>query len=674
MKNLKSILFVFIACLSLHEVQAQDKSNYKFGKITPADFKLETAKFDSGANAVIIADIGSTSFEGNNKGYFTLVFTRFMRVKIINKNGFDAGNHQIMLYHNSDGDVEKITSLKASTFNLENGVVSETKLDEKSIFYEKYDKNNDLRKFSMPALKEGSIYDLVYTIKSPFESELRPWSFQGEYPCLWSEYEVVIPPPYHYVMSLQGDQNFDVNTTKAVYSNYSIRQENGTGPTDLYNISGSSIDQRWVKKNVAALHEEPYTTTLDNYNSRVVFQLNYIQWTEESERHDHMITWETRSKKLLEDEEFGLALNYENNWMSDELKGITADAQSEKEKAFKIFCYIRDNFKATSQYGLYAHNPLKTVFKNKQGNVAEINLLLTAMLRKSGIGADPVILSTRDNGIASASYPLISQYNYVICIAYIGKDVFNLDASRPFNGFGQLSANCYNGWGHIINESKPLPLPLFADSVRESNITSVLIINDEKGKSSGTYKSTLGKSESINVRREINQTSEKSYEKRIQTESNSDVAIENFGIDSLHKFEFPLTVHYDFDMKNSGTTEVLYFDPMFGEGYKTNPFKALERHYPVEIPYQIDDVYLLTMDIPTGYQIDEMPKSARVAYNEKEGMFEYLIQKGDGNLQMRVHLKLNKAFFPVDEYSTLRDFFAFVVKKESEQIVFKKVK
>jgi hypothetical protein len=41
---------------------------------------------------------------------------------------------------------------------------------------------------------------------------------------------------------------------------------------------------------------------------------------------------------------------------------------------------------------------------------------------------------------------------------------------------------------------------------------------------------------------------------------------------------------------------------------------------------------------------------------------------------MRVHLKLNKAFFAVEEYNTLRDFFSYVVKKESEQIVFKKVK
>jgi hypothetical protein len=37
---------------------------------------------------------------------------------------------------------------------------------------------------------------------------------------------------------------------------------------------------------------------------------------------------------------------------------------------------------------LYAHNPLKAVFKSREGNVAEINLYY-AMLRKAGINADP---------------------------------------------------------------------------------------------------------------------------------------------------------------------------------------------------------------------------------------------------------------------------------------------
>ena len=229
--------------------------------------------------------------------------------------------------------------------------------------------------------------------------------------------------------------------------------------------------------------------------------------------------------------------------------------------------------------------------------------------------------------------------------------MIKLDASQPFNGFNQLPAFCYNGWGHLINETNPMPINFIADSLHESSITNVFIFNDEKGKSSGSFKTVLGKNESYNVRREIGASSEKAYQKKIQTLVGSNITIGNFEIDSLKKFEFPLTIQYDFDLEKLSATDVIYFSPMIEDGYKTNPFKAIERHYPVEMPYQIDETYLLNMDIPTGYQVDEMPKSARVDYNENEGLFEYMIQKGESNIQMRVQLKFNKAFFPTEEYS-----------------------
>src|SRR5450432_4033413 len=103
-----------------------------------------------------------------------------------------------------------------------------------------------------------------------------------------------------------------------------------------------------------------------------------------------------------------------------------------------------------------------------------------------------------------------------------------------------------------------------------------------------------------------------------------------------------------------------------------NPFKAMDRHYPVEIPYLIDDTYLLNMELPVGYKVDDMPKSARINYNGNEGFFEYLIQKGETSIQLRIHLKLNKAFFDVDEYQTLRNFFSNIEKKENEKIIIKK--
>jgi hypothetical protein len=113
---------------------------------------------------------------------------------------------------------------------------------------------------------------------------------------------------------------------------------------------------------------------------------------------------------------------------------------------------------------------------------------------------------------------------------------------------------------------------------------------------------------------------------------------------------------------------------MLNEGYKENPFKSADRKYPVEMPYAMDETYTLSMDIPEGYVVDELPKSTRVLFNDDEGFFEYLIVKGDGNIQFRSRIKFNKANFKPEDYASLRDFFGFVVKKQSEQIVFKKKK
>jgi hypothetical protein len=679
MTNRKGMIVNFLALFLTAGLFAQDKQEFKFGKISTADFKLTADPFDSGANAVIIADVGTIKFEGNNNSSFDLVFTRFMRVKINNKNGLDIGSKEISLYHSSEGQYEKIISFKASTFNLENGAIHETRLDEKSVFTVKYNDQIDDKKFSMPALKEGAIFDLEYTIRSPFPYRMKPWSFQGEYPRLWSELVVTIPPPLHYVRRVQGDQNFYIDTSKDVYPFYSIRQSNGTSSDDNYNVTGASLYHRWVKKNVPSIQEESFTTSIDNYYSRIAFQLSYVQWTKDSERYEKASTWNLLSKDLLEDEDFGIALNSDNGWMADELQGILQHSISDEEKVNKIYCYVRDNFKTVSQAGyskegLYTRHSLKEVFKTKQGNVAELNLLLTAMMRKAGIKADPLILSTRDHGLADPSYPLSSEYNYVICAVFMNDNLIKLDASEHYNGFGQLSASCYNGWGHIINAERPYPVNFSADSNKENSITTVIIINDDHAKWSGAFKKVNGKVESQEIREEIGTTSLKEYSKKIISANDANLSIDSIQLDSLLRFNYPLDIRYDFMVKQSAGDDILYFNPLLNEGYKNNPFKSMNRHYPVEMPYLIDETYILNMEIPTGYQVDEVPKSTRVAYNNDEGMFEYLIQKGENNIQMRVRLKLNKTFFPTDEYGTLRDFFAFVVKKENEQIVFKKAK
>jgi hypothetical protein len=114
---------------------------------------------------------------------------------------------------------------------------------------------------------------------------------------------------------------------------------------------------------------------------------------------------------------------------------------------------------------------------------------------------------------------------------------------------------------------------------------------------------------------------------------------------------------------------------LLGEGYSKNPFASAERVLPIEMPYATNETYIVNMEVPEGYTIDEFPKSVRMSLNGDEGMFEYIIGKTSANsFQLRNIIKLNKTDFDAEDYNSLREFFGAIVAKHAEFVVFKKKK
>jgi Domain of Unknown Function with PDB structure (DUF3857)/Domain of Unknown Function with PDB structure (DUF3858)/Transglutaminase-like superfamily len=664
-----------IACcliLSGTVVHAQDKMPVKFGKVTPQDFSVTAGSLDSAADAVVVADFGTSAFEGNTKGWFTLEFHHAKRIRILKRPGFDAANITIPLFI-SGNDMERVEGLHASTYTLEDGKVVETKLDSKSIFTDKVSKNWIEEKFTFPALKEGAILEYSYTQTSPFLHNLQPWEFQGEYPCLWSEYQVDMPDFFRYVTLAQGNMPFKVNTRDSRQVNFHMTDPGGAGRDEQYAFDDNVVTHRWVMSNIPALKEEAFTTTIDNYVAKIEFQLSGYQFPN-MPYEDKMGSWVGLSEGLLKDDDFGVDLFRNNSWLDDDMKTITKGATGDLEKARKIYAYVRDNFTCTSHSSLWLSNPLKTVYKNKNGSEADLNLLLAAMLIHEKIMVDPVILSTRAHGFTHPLYPLLSRFNYVIARATIDSVQYDLDASEPWLGFGRLPVRCYNGYARVLDKDLPVAADLNADAMTEGKTTLVMITNDDKVGLLGQFQSLPGYVESCDIRENLKEHGEKEYLKTLQTSYSGDALISNLALDSLKLPDQPLAIEYDIRLTPDTTSDIYYFNPMLGEAYKENPFKAAERQYPVEIPFAMDETYTLNMEIPKGYAVDELPKSAKVLFNTDEGFFEYLIVKDNERVQFRCRLKLKKANYKREDYSTLRDFFGFVVKKESEQIVFKKIK
>lgn len=666
-----TLLLALALSASIVKIAAQEKSTVKFGKVNADDFKQHVYSLDSGASAIVIADIGSTDMIGNSKGGFSLEFKRFRRVHILNKNGYDIANVVIGIY--TDGSAEEeLKSLKAVTYNLEDGKVVETKLETKTaVFKDKISKNLVLKKFTFPNIKEGSIIEYEYKLNSDFTFNLQPWDFQGEYPCLWSEYNVSIPECYYYVTLSQGYQPFHINSQKHRMGSYAISDNGGAGRTERGNFQTGINDYRWVMKSVPALKEESFTSTINNHLARIQFQLAELRYPFLPK--NIMGTWEQTCTELLKDEDFGYTLGRDNGWLNDVMDEATHGAKNDLEKAKNIYAYVRDNITCTEHNRRYLEKPLKTVLKSRNGSEAEVNLLLTAMLMKAGLSADPVMLSTRDHGYTYDLYPLMSRFNYVISQVKLEGKNYYLDASQPRLGFGKLSYDSYNGHARVINEFAT-PLEFSADSLLEAKVTSVFLVNDGKGNLTGSMQQVPGYYESYRLRNRIKDKGKEQLFNDIKKSFNAEIDISKPTIDSLDKYEQPVGIRYEFDLKTD-KEDIIYLNPMFGEGWKENPFKSAQRVYPVEMPYTIDEMYLLRLDIPEGYVVDEMPKQAVVKLNEDDdGLFEFRLSESGGAISLRSRIRLKRAFFLPEEYETLREFFNLVVKKHSEQIVFKKKK
>ena len=451
-----------------------------------------------------------------------------------------------------------------------------------------------------------------------------------------------------------------------------ITDARGTGASERSQFTANVTDHRWVIKNVPALKEENFTSTLMNHITRIEFQLaelrppyayrNFIQ------------SWSKVTTDLLRDESFGEKIARDNGWLNEYTRPLMAGAKTGLEKARRIYYYVRDNFTCTDYSDFYAEQTLKNIMKSKKGTVSEINLLLTAMLKHEKIEADPVMLSTRSNGSTYELYPLKSQYNYVVVKADIDNKSYFMDATEPRLGFGHLPVRCYNGHARVVNVQAQ-PVYFTPDTLMERSNTSVFMINDEKGNMVGSLNKLPGYYESFNIRERVNEKGKSALETEVKKSFVQDVAVAKFNLDSLEKPEEPVGLSYDFDILDE-KQDIIYFNPLIaGEGYKENPFKSAERLYPVEMPYGFDRAYTLQMEVPEGYVVDELPKSMVVKMNEaEEGMFEYRISQSGTSISFRCRVQMKRANYEPDEYEMLREFFNMIVTKEAEQIVFKKKK
>ncbi len=671
MRLLIAILFVVtqsILCLA-------QKPPIKFGDISIEDLKMTRYDKDSSASAVVLADYGESIIEYNQgKEQFEIKFERIQRIKILTKDGFEYANFSIPLYH-SGGDNEKISGLKAVTYNLDNGKIVETKMKNDGVFKEKFDANIDFTKVALPNVKEGSIVEITYTISSDFLFNFQDWEFQSTIPIALSEYRARIPEYFNYDKYMQGYVPLTVNEQTQVPGaiNFTVKEREGDKNVHTTftqeKITFQENRFRWMTKDVPAFKAEPFITSPRDYVSKINFELAFTQFPNQPIK-SYMGSWQDINKQFSESSDFGEEVAG-NAFLKKTVEEITAGMTGPEEKIGAICNYIKQTVTWDGASRRFTSKPLKKTLEDKKGNSAEINLLLASMLDKAGITVVPVLVSTRDHGFVREATPISSQFNYVICLATVGEKSFLLDATEKLLPSGMLPERCLNGKGFAVSKEGFKWVELQATTKSRTVVNADLSLTAD-AELKGKLQIDRGGYDGLTSRKRFFSKDEAEYVKDFVGSRPWEVTKTEIG--NAKEIQLPLKETYELTMNEQMTVvgDVVYLNPLLLHRMDENPFKLEDRQYPVDYSSPFEKVYMCRITIPEGYQVDELPKAKMMTLPANAGRYTYSVTQAGNILNVVSNFQINKSLFSQTEYPNLREFYNQVVAKQAEQIVFKK--
>ncbi|MET0945198.1 MAG: DUF3857 domain-containing protein [Flavobacterium sp.] len=651
---------------------------FKLGKVSIAELEQKVHPKDSSASAAILYKKGSSRIEYNQNDGFVTITDVETRIKIYKKEGYDWATHEVWYYNNTNLS-EKVSFNDAVTYNLVNGKIEKTKLKSEGMFDEVLNKFRGQKKITMPNVKEGSVIEFKYTIRSTARM-IREWNFQTSIPVNYSEFITYIPEYYTFNSQQKGyvfpKVTVEKNSKSIVLTSKERVSSGGLlGGTTKTEFSQDKIDYMETKtthiaENFPAIKDEAFVNNIDNYTASIQYELAMVKFPNETIK-SYSTDWSSVAKTIYDYDTFGPELN-KTGYFEEDLKTVLAGKNTPDEKILAILNHVKSNIKWNKYTGYDCDLGVKKAYKEKTGNIGDINLMLTAMLRYAGLTANPVLVSTRSNGIAL--FPNRTAFNYVIAQVETPEGNVLLDASDKYSVPNVLPFRTLNWYGRLIRKDGTSEE---VDLMPKKSSNDMIFMNysiDAEGKVTGKTRRQCTDYNALITRDNMDGVVEEEYLEKLENENNK-IEVSEYARKNEKDILLPMIETYTFTGNNlcEMIGGKIYVNPMLFLTNKENPFKQEVREYPVDFGFPFTDKYNITIKIPEGFVVETLPTPAVITMEDNIGTFKFNIVANDGTLQLVVSHQINEPIVSTEKYEMLKEYYKGMVAKETEKIVLKRI-
>ncbi|MBX2916037.1 MAG: hypothetical protein KF856_12275 [Cyclobacteriaceae bacterium] len=611
---------------------------------------------DTTAAAVVLDEFGEAYID--NGGDNNLLLEYHVKIKILKPAGLDYADFRILLRKNGSSK-ERIRQVEGFTYNVLNGSLKKTAMPRNSTYTTSLNEYRDESTFTLPEVVVGSVIEVRYLLESPFIFNFYPWRFQSEIPKVRSEFWARIPANYVYNISLRGFLELTKNESSLEKDCFTP----GGG-----NRADCSI-YKYAITNIPALKDEDYMLARSNFLAGIDYELSEVK------RFDGVVnkytkTWKDAVHELNTHESFGVEIRKARNIWADRVVQVIAGKTTNRDKANAIYNLLKDWFLWNEYYGKYAESGVKKAFESRKGNVGDINLSLVAALQTADLQAEPVILATREAGLPNQLYPVISDFNYVVASVFLDGEYYLLDATIPLLPFGLLPRRCLNGTGRLIprkeDDSKWIDLK---PREKEKKMVQLNLKLSSTG-FAGEMTITSYGYEAVDKRREFAVAGSVAKYKEVLENRYNDFEILNYKIEQEEDLTKPVIEKFEIRYSNEfADSKIVYLNPFFIGRWKANPFKTNQRLYPVDFGAPLESTFLLTLEYPENFELDELPASTALALPQNGGKYLCNITNNANKVSLTSVLTISKSVYSSAEYHSLKELFNRIVSTEQSQIV-----
>lgn len=669
MKNLITISILFLNVVAFSQ-------KHELGKVTIEELQEKVCPIDTSAVAAVLFSVGKTNYNYSQNNGFELITEINTKIKIYKKEGYDYANKIVGFYKASDGSSEKVDISKAFTYNLVNNKIEKTKLSSNGEFEEKVNKFWSRKKITMPDVKVGSIIEFKIVISSPYDRDIPEWEFQQKIPVIFSEYTAIIPEYYFFNNRSKGYLTPTIKKEKKTNSIKLTSKERGTDrnarPTTFSDetISYEETKTTYTLENIPALKEEAFVNNIDNYRTSILHEIAGTRFPNGNYK-EYSTDWESVTSTIYKNQNFGDELK-KTGYFEKDLDVIINGINSQDEKIATIFNYVKSRMNWNETYGIYCDDGVKKAYQDKKGNVAEINLMLAAMLRYAGFEANPILVSTRSNGISI--FPSRTSFNYVICGIELQNKVLLLDATDKNALPDIMPIRALNWYGRIIRRNESSAEIDLMPKSNSAEVVNIMAKVSADGEVSGKIRHQYFDYNGFLFRDENGQIAKDSYIEKLEKKYRG-IEISEYDVLNVKDLAKPVVENYSFTANNAVESigDKMYVSPFLFFTITENPFKQDSREFPIDFTYPFQDKFIINLNMPDGYTIETIPEPKAMAMPNNLANFKYNISNNGNQVQLLYTFEVNQAIIGSDYYDVLKNLFKEIVDKQTEKIVLKKV-